>query len=68
MSGPDVTRGIWRASSRSTGEQKCVEVAGVDGAVAVRDSKDRTGPVLLIGRAGWAAFLAGIRSGEFDRR
>ena len=68
MAGPDVTRGVWRTSSRSAGEWNCLEVAGVSGAVAVRDSKDRDGPVLLIGRAGWAAFLAGIRSGEFDRR
>ena len=66
MSGPDVTRGMWRTSSRSTRRTECVEVAAVDDVVAVRDSKDRTGPVLLIGRADWAAFLAGIRRGEFD--
>ncbi len=68
MSGPDLTRAVWRTSSRSVGNSECVEVASVGSAAAVRDSKDRTGPMLLIGRAAWAAFLAGIRSGEFDRR
>lgn len=68
MSGPDVTRARWRTSSRTANAGNCVEVAGVDDVVAVRDSKDRDGPVLLIDRAGWAAFLTGIRNGEFDHR
>ncbi|MFB4305546.1 DUF397 domain-containing protein [Actinomadura sp. GTD37] len=39
----------WRKSSRSSsaGDQ-CVEVAGVEDAVAVRDSKDPDGPVLVV--------------------
>jgi hypothetical protein len=32
----------------------------------VRDSKNPTGPVLRFTTAAWAAFTAGIRSGEFD--
>ena len=67
MSGPDLTPGGWRTSSRSAGEWNCVEVGGRGATVAVRDSKDRGGPVLLVDRAGWAAFLGGIRRGEFDR-
>jgi hypothetical protein len=42
----------WRKSSRS-GENggECVELAGATGVVAVRDSKDPDGPVLLLSRA-----------------
>ncbi|GAA0582634.1 DUF397 domain-containing protein [Actinomadura livida] len=44
----DVT---WRKASRS-GENggNCVELAGLPGVVAVRDSKDPDGPVLLLTR------------------
>ena len=32
----------------------------------VRDSKDRSGPVLTFDAAGWTAFTAGARDGQFD--
>jgi ABC-type amino acid transport substrate-binding protein len=67
MSTPDLTRATWRTSSRSDNNGgQCVEVAGLDAAVAVRDSKDRSGPVLLFTPAGWAAFVGGVRAGRFD--
>ncbi len=48
----------WRKSSRSNGSQpNCVEVARVSEAVAVRDSKNTAGPVLIFPVAGWAAFI-----------
>lgn len=58
----------WTKSSRSgTGGGSCVEVAELDGSHrAVRDSKDPVGPVLILSTAGWSAFTAGVRSGEFD--
>jgi hypothetical protein len=44
-----------------------VEVAvAVDGAVGIRDSKDRTGPILTVTRSAWQAFVDGVRGGEFD--
>jgi hypothetical protein len=48
----DLTNLTWRKSSRS-GENggNCVELADAAGAVAVRDSKDPDGPVLLVTRA-----------------
>ena len=57
----------WRKSSRSQ-TSNCVEVAPLRdaGAVALRDSKDRGGPVLLFDRAGWRGFLAGAKAGQFD--
>jgi hypothetical protein len=36
------------------------------GVVAVRDSKDRNGPVLVLTSAQWREFTAGIRAGELS--
>jgi Domain of unknown function (DUF397) len=55
----------WRKSSYS-GINGCVEVDIREDRVAVRDSKDRGGPVLLFTPHEWEAFLAGARDGEFD--
>jgi Domain of unknown function (DUF397) len=55
----------WRRSSRCDAGS-CVEVAHIDGAFAVRDSKDRSGPTLLFTRAEWSAFVAGVRAGDFE--
>jgi len=63
---PDLSRARWKKSSRSSGNGQCVEMADVDGAVAVRDSKDPTGSVLIFTPAEWAAFVAGAKDGEFD--
>lgn len=43
----------------------CVEVAHLDSAVALRDSKNPTGPVLVVPAAEWRAFLGGVVAGEF---
>jgi Domain of unknown function (DUF397) len=45
----------------------CVEVAFLGGHIAVRDSKDRDGPVLTFTANEWRAFLSGVRNGEFDQ-
>jgi transcriptional regulator with XRE-family HTH domain len=47
----------WRKSSLSV-QHNCVEVAFVDGRVAVRDSKDRQGPVLVFSDHEWRAFIS----------
>ena len=65
----ELTGATWRKSSYSTnGGASCVEVASdiSDGIVALRDSKDRQGPALIVGADQWTAFTAGIRHGEFD--
>ncbi|MET7879741.1 DUF397 domain-containing protein [Micromonospora profundi] len=60
MTALDLTRADWRTSTRSSGNGNCVEVATVDGQVAVRDSKDRSGPVLAFGPTTWRLFLRGL--------
>lgn len=62
----EVAAAAWRKSSLSGHNSECVEVAPTHNIVAVRDSKDRSGPVLTFGAAEWEAFLSGIRAGEFD--
>ncbi len=44
----NLTHAQWRRSTRSGPySDNCVEVAFVDGAIAMRDSKNPTGPVLI---------------------
>lgn len=66
MAALNLAGATWRKSLRSSGNGNCVEVAFLDGAVAVRDSKDRNGPALIFTAAEWDAFVAGAQGGEFD--
>ena len=60
-------RGLpWRKAQSSVGNGACVELAPADGNVALRDSKDPDGPVLIYTAAEWRAFLHGAKGGEFD--
>lgn len=55
----------WHKSTLS-GANGCVEVAIQADGVAVRDSKDQDGPILVFSRGEWAAFVGAVRAGEFD--
>ncbi|CAL9344364.1 DUF397 domain-containing protein [Streptomyces sp. NPDC090994] len=56
----------WTKSRHSNAEGNCVEVARVDGGIALRNSRDPDGPALVYTSAELAAFLAGAKDGEFD--
>jgi Domain of unknown function (DUF397) len=62
---PDQADAIWRKSTYST-VNGCVEVAFMDGLVAVRDSKDRQAQTLMFTPVEWRAFIDGARDGQFD--
>ncbi|MEU7024393.1 DUF397 domain-containing protein [Streptomyces sp. NPDC046203] len=50
----------WFKSSHSNGNGSCVEVAHLGGAVAMRDSKVESGPVVTCGVEGWRAFIGSV--------
>jgi hypothetical protein len=63
----DLTHAAWQKSSRSGPNcDDCVEVAFVDGVIAVRSSNRAEGPVLLFTQEEWDAFVGGAKDGEFD--
>jgi uncharacterized protein DUF397 len=63
----DLGSAEWRKSTRSgPWTDNCVEVAFLDGAIVVRDSKIPTGPVLVFTPGEWDAFVEGAKDGEFD--
>jgi Domain of unknown function (DUF397) len=62
---PDLSVADFRKSSLSGGNNDCIEVAtNLPGVVAVRDSKNPSGPALAFSPATWNNFLTSIRNGE----
>jgi hypothetical protein len=57
----------WRKSRVSNPTGCCVEAAALPGGeIAVRNSRHPSGPALIYTRAEVAAFLTGVKNGEFD--
>ena len=63
----DISGVTWRKSRYSEVDMnECVEVAELgNGAVAMRDSNNLHRPDLRFTASEWAAFLNGVRDGEF---
>ncbi|MFI5719654.1 DUF397 domain-containing protein [Nocardia sp. NPDC051750] len=58
----DPAEAQWFKSSYSGPDRDCVEIAHLTGgAVGVRDSKCRSGPVLVFDSAAWDEFLTSVR-------
>jgi hypothetical protein len=49
-----------------SGGGSCVEVAPLDGMVAVRHSRRPNNEMIIYNMVEWAAFLDGAKKGEFD--
>jgi Domain of unknown function (DUF397) len=61
----DLSRAMWRKSTRSNNGGACVEVArNLPGVVTMRDSKHREGAVLVFGHDQWRSFLSVIKRAE----
>lgn len=57
----------WRKSRASNPSGSCVEFARLPGGeIAVRNSRHPAGPALVYQRDELAAFLAGVKNGDFD--
>lgn len=62
MSAGDLDGAVWRKSSRSGAVGNCVELTWpASDVVAVRNSRDPRGPVLVYTRADLLAFLTGVK-------
>jgi hypothetical protein len=57
---------VWIKASASGAQGQCVEMAAVEDAVYVRDSKNAEGARLTFTKAEFAAWLDGAKKGEFD--
>jgi len=64
----DFSHAVWRKSTRSseTGGN-CVEVACVDGRIAVRDSKNPGQAAVRFERKAWRTFVIKVKAGCFYR-
>lgn len=64
---PNLSTARWRKSSYSGNQQgdACVEICDdFAGTVPVRDSKDTTGPVLILREGAWQQFVDGLKGGS----
>ncbi|MCQ8768286.1 DUF397 domain-containing protein [Streptomyces telluris] len=59
----DLGNAAWLSSSQGAGE---VQIAFVEGFIAMRNGRNPDGPALVFTPGDWRAFVRGAREGEFD--
>ncbi|MFC4085272.1 DUF397 domain-containing protein [Amycolatopsis samaneae] len=60
-----MTTARWRTSSYSgadANKTECVEVAAMEDRALIRDTKDRAGGLLAVGRPGYDAFISAVKT------
>lgn len=63
----DLSRLRWYKSSRSSANSQCCMCARLDGdGMALMDSKNPEGGILIFSHDEWQAFIGGIKLGEFE--
>lgn len=55
----------WRKADRSGSGDNCVELAAVLGGVAIRDSKNPAGGLIMLSEEGFADLVVRVKRGEF---
>ncbi|MFE7462616.1 MULTISPECIES: DUF397 domain-containing protein [unclassified Streptomyces] len=63
----DLTNAVWAKSEMSNGGDNCLEVAFVDGVVALRDSVDVGDPdakILVVSRKDYELFTKSVQAGQ----
>jgi hypothetical protein len=66
MSNLEINDLQWRKARRSVNNGACVEVAPISRQILIRDSTDRTGPVMRYSGRSWCIFVGDIKTGRFD--
>jgi hypothetical protein len=67
MEDNELARATWRTATYTQGNGSCVEVAGLSGGrVAVRDTKDRGGPAIVMTADVWRTLLAGTLASDLS--
>lgn len=59
----DLTGAQWQSSRQGTGQ---VQIAFVEGYIAMRNGRNPDGPALIFPPGEWRAFVLDARAGEFD--
>ncbi|MGW3042917.1 DUF397 domain-containing protein [Kitasatospora sp. NPDC001159] len=60
----DQTAGWFKSSYSSEQGGNCVEALRLTPGIAIRDSKDKSGPNLRFTAEAWQSLVAGIKAGE----
>ncbi|WP_052867374.1 DUF397 domain-containing protein [Streptomyces niger] len=59
----DLTQAQWQPSGQGVGD---VQIAFVDGFIAMRDRRSPDGPAVVFSPGEWRGFVLRARDGEFD--